>query len=46
MNSAALAIIIVALLWVAILLICALVLVGLNIKDYYEERKKQKGGKK
>lgn len=46
MNSVAQTIIVVALLWVAILLICSLILTGLNIKDYFDERKKMKGGKK
>lgn len=42
MNSVAQAIIVVALLWVAVLMICSLILTGLNIKDYFEERKKEK----
>ena len=46
MNSVAQAIIVVALLWVAVLMICSLILTALNIKDFYEERKKMKGGKK
>ena len=46
MNSVAQAIIVLAIIWVAILMICSLILTGLNIKDYFEERKKMKGGKK
>lgn len=46
MNSVAQAIIVLAIIWVVILMICSLILTGLNIKDFYEERKKMKGGKK
>lgn len=45
MTEIAQTILVLAILWLTVLVVCSLVLALLNVVDYFEERKK-KGGKK